>query len=378
MRVGILGGGQLARMLALAGLPLGLRFTVLDASADICAGDVADVLAGDFVDHACLSALAKLCDVLTFDFENVPASSVAFLQTQRDIHPNADVLAMTQDRLTEKAAFAALNVPVAPHCAVNSLAELTSATGQLGFPCVLKTRRLGYDGKGQYRLRGPGDVETAWRMMNDAPSILEAWIVFDRELSQVATRARDGCMVFYPLTQNVHRDGILALSLAPAKVSDALTHLAQTYARAMAEHYQYVGTFALEFFVVGEQLVLNEMAPRVHNSGHWTIDGAVTSQFENHLRAICNLPLGETTARGVSLMFNWIGEVPPLADVLCVPGFKQHDYGKQARAGRKVGHATLVAASFDQLQNSLNQMPAAVCTSEQRDYVRQKLLDIYL
>jgi 5-(carboxyamino)imidazole ribonucleotide synthase len=360
--IGIVGGGQLARMLVLAGVRLGLRFKIYDPSPDACAGAIAPLTCGAFADANALLAFARDLDVLTFDFENVPASTLAALATDVKIAPNPEALAMTQDRLTEKLAFSALGIPVASYRAVSNAEEMRTAVLALGAPGILKTRTLGYDGKGQTRLNDPMQAQSAFESLGLAACVYEQMVPFVRELSIIAVRAEDGDFRCYPLTENVHDSGILAVSLAPARVTDALTELAESYARRVAEHFAYVGTFALEFFQVEtdgiESLVLNEMAPRVHNSGHWTIEGAQCSQFENHLRAVAGLPLGSTRARQPSLMLNWIGELPDALTQLRCSHLSWHDYGKSSRAARKVGHSTLCADSLEILHGAVAEIEA--------------------
>ncbi|MGY0632642.1 5-(carboxyamino)imidazole ribonucleotide synthase [Luteimonas sp. A478] len=359
--VGILGGGQLARMLALAGVPLGLRFQVLDPAADACAGQIVPQLAAGYDDQAALADFAAKVDVATFDFENVPADSARRLAERVKVFPNPEALAAAQDRLTEKTLFQQLDIPVPAFEDVASREGLDTAIARIGTPCILKTRRLGYDGKGQFRIHGPDDAAQAWEALGTQAQkvglILEAFVPFDRELSVVAVRGRDGEFRTWPLTWNWHVDGVLSASLAPAPgVDPALAETASGYARRLAEELDYVGVFALELFCCGSGLMANEMAPRVHNSGHWTIEGAQTSQFENHLRAVLGLPLGATDAIGHSCMLNWIGDMPDPAPVLREAGGHWHDYGKQARAGRKVGHATLRADAPQTLAAALQRV----------------------
>ncbi|AEL07699.1 5-(carboxyamino)imidazole ribonucleotide synthase [Xanthomonas campestris] len=345
--VGILGGGQLARMLVLAGAPLGLRFAVFDPAADACAGQVAPLQVGAFDDAAALAGFAAQVDVLTFDFENVPAASAQQLATQVPVFPNPAALAIAQDRLSEKTLFRELGIPVPEFAAIDDRAGLDAALARIGAPCVLKTRRFGYDGKGQFRIKTFADADAAWDALGaqaaTAGLIVEAFVPFEREVSVVAVRGRDGGFRAWPLTENWHVDGVLSASLAPASVDAGLQEAAEAHARALAERLDYVGVFALELFVRDGTLLANEMAPRVHNSGHWTIEGAETSQFENHVRAVLGLPLGSTAMRGHACMLNWLGAMPDAAAFLAVPGGHWHDYGKQARDGRKVGHATVRA-----------------------------------
>lgn len=358
--VGILGGGQLARMLALAAAPLGVRCLVMDASADACAGQVAPLLTGDFTDPEALQAFASQVDVATFDFENVPAHSARWLAERIPVFPNPDALALTQDRLAEKTLFRELGIPLGAFRDVGSRAQLDEAITAIGLPCILKTRRLGYDGKGQFRIHRAADAEAAWQALGGLAEstglLLEAFIPFRRELSVLAVRGRDGGFDHWPLTENRHEEGILSSSLAPAEVAPDLQQAAIGHARALAEAMDYVGVFALELFEHDGVLLANEMAPRVHNSGHWTSEGSETSQFENHLRAVLGLPLGSTAMRGHACMLNWVGELPDRRSLLAVPGLHWHDYGKSPRPGRKVGHATLHADDAAQLHAGLERV----------------------
>ena len=340
-RIGIVGAGQLGRMLALAGYPLGLRCCFLDRSADSPGAQVAPSLIGELEDGALLEELAARSDVLTFDWENISGAALAPLARLTTIRPPAAALSVSQDRLHEKALFKRLRIPVAAHAAVDSRGQLLRAVQRLGLPGVLKTRRMGYDGKGQFTLADRAAIDAAWSALGGQALIYEKFQAFSRELSMVGARSPGGETVFYPLSDNRHRDGILRHSLAP--YADArLERSARRHLKRVLEALDYVGVLAIEFFVVGRRLVANEMAPRVHNSGHWTIEGCVTSQFENHLRAICGLPLGSTRALGHAAMINFIGEMPDRARLLGVEGLAYHDYGKQPRAGRKLGHCTIV------------------------------------
>ncbi|MDR7067693.1 5-(carboxyamino)imidazole ribonucleotide synthase [Pseudoxanthomonas japonensis] len=362
--VGILGGGQLARMLALSGAPLGLRFLVMDTAADACAGQFAPLLVGDYRDEAALAEFASKVDVATFDFENVPAESAEWLAARVPVFPNPRALAVAQDRLVEKTLFQELGIPVGAFADVGSLDVLRAEVERLGGACILKTRRLGYDGKGQFRIKSPADVDAAWDALGAQAAtvglIVEAFIPFERELSVVAVRGRDGEFRTWPLTENWHVDGVLSASLAPARVETALAEAACAHARRLADALDYVGVFALELFCRDGKLLANEMAPRVHNSGHWTIEGAETSQFQNHLRAVLGLPLGDTCVRGHACMLNWIGEMPDARAVLQEAGGHWHDYGKESRAGRKVGHATLRADDASSLARALSRVGAAL------------------
>jgi 5-(carboxyamino)imidazole ribonucleotide synthase len=376
--VGILGGGQLARMLALSGAPLGLRFRVLDTVADACAGQFAPLIVGDYRDETALAEFSSQIDVATFDFENVPAESAQWLSERVPVFPNPRALSIAQDRLAEKTLFRELGIPVPDFADVPDRAALDAAIARIGMPCILKTRRLGYDGKGQFRIKQPGigngesGLGTASAAMPDAAwealgaqatsvgLILEAFVPFERELSVVAVRGRDGEFRTWPLTENWHVDGVLSASLAPARADDTLASAAVAHARALAESLDYVGVFALELFCKDGVLLANELAPRVHNSGHWTIEGSETSQFENHLRAVLGLPLGDTRMVGHACMLNWIGTMPDADAVLREPGGHWHDYGKESRAGRKVGHATLRADSTSELADALGRIGAAL------------------
>ena len=357
LTAGILGGGQLARMMALAGAPLGLRFLVMDTVADACAGQFAPMIVGDWRDENALAEFASRVDVATFDFENVPAESAQWLAERVPVFPSPRALGVAQDRLAEKTLFQSLGIPVPPFAAVDSRASLDAAIAAIGTPCILKTRRLGYDGKGQFRLKSPADADAAWDALGGQARtvglILEGFVAFDSEVSVVAVRARDGEFRAWPLTQNWHVDGVLSASLAPAPVDAALADAAVAHARALAQSLDYVGVFALELFCRDGVLLANELAPRVHNSGHWTIEGSETSQFQNHLRAVLGLPLGDTRMVGEACMLNWIGAMPDANAVLAEPGGHWHDYGKESRPGRKVGHATLRADTPEELAATL-------------------------
>ncbi|MEO8161701.1 MAG: 5-(carboxyamino)imidazole ribonucleotide synthase [Arenimonas sp.] len=362
--VGILGGGQLARMLALAGAPLGLRFLVLDTVSDSCAAQYVPSLQADYRDEDALAEFAAQVDVATFDFENVPAESARWLSERIPVFPSPRALAVAQDRLAEKSLFRELGIGVPEFADIASRADLDAAIERLGAPAILKTRRLGYDGKGQFRIHSLAGLDAAWSALGaQAPSvglILEAFVPFERELSVLAVRGRDGEFRTWPLTENWHEHGVLSASLAPASVSEALAAEAVSCARRVAESLEYVGVFALELFVREGRLLANEMAPRVHNSGHWSIEGAETSQFENHLRAVLGLPLGSTRMLGQACMLNWIGELPAATPVLAEACGHWHDYGKTPRPGRKVGHASFRADTQAELAQALTRAGAAL------------------
>jgi len=347
MTVGIVGAGQLGRMLALAGYPLGLDFLCLDPARDAPAGQVAPLLNGAFTDRALLAELARRCDVVTFDWENVPGASLRTLARSRHhprIAPPVTALECGQDRVSEKRLFERLAIPTTRWRAVDSPADLERAVAAVGLPGVLKTRRLGYDGKGQALVRTREEAARAFARLRAVPLLYEELVPFDCEVSVIGARGARGEVAIYPLCGNVHGAGILRLTCAPFGTASLQRRAARYLARVLA-HFRYRGILAIEFFVRQGELIANEMAPRVHNSGHWTIEGAATSQFENHLRAILGLPLGATRALGHSAMLNLIGRIPPRARLLALEGVHLHDYGKQPRPGRKVGHLTVVEAS---------------------------------
>ena len=362
--LGILGGGQLARMMILAGAPLGLRFKVLDPAADACAGQLAPLTVGAYSDQEALTRFIEGVDAVTFDFENVPASATAWLAAQLPVFPPPAALAVAQDRLSEKTRFRGLGIPVAPFAAIETREELDAAVATLGLPCILKTRRFGYDGKGQFRIRSVDDVSAAWASLGPQASttglILESFVAFQSEVSVIGVRGRDGEFRAWPLARNWHVDGVLSASLAPALMPEAMRQRAIEYARRLADALEYVGVLALELFCRDGELLANEMAPRVHNSGHWSMDGSACSQFENHLRAGLGLPLGDTSALGVSCMLNWLGAMPDPDPVLRETGGYWHDYGKSPRAGRKVGHANLRADAPATLAAALTRVGAAL------------------
>jgi 5-(carboxyamino)imidazole ribonucleotide synthase len=342
--IGIVGAGQLGRMMALAGYPLGFDFLFLDKDAATPGGQVAPLLAGALDDRELLGQLSQRCSVLTFDWENIPVASLEDLPGAARISPPLRALSAAQDRITEKRTFELLGIPTTRYAAVDSRESLALAVKSIGLPGVLKTRRLGYDGKGQFVLRTAADLDRAWESLGAAPLIYENLVPFDAEISVIAVRGLNGDVVFYPLNLNVHRAGILRLTRAPYG-SVALTRQAHRAARKLLEHFKYVGVLTIEFFVKRGKLIANEMAPRVHNSGHWTIEGADTSQFENHLRAIAGLPLGSTRARGHSAMINLVGQMPTSELLARDAGLRWHDYGKAPRPGRKLGHLTICESS---------------------------------
>lgn len=351
-RVGVVGAGQLGRMLALAGYPLGLRCVFLDRSASAPAAQVAPILTGELEDPVQLSALAAASDVLTFDWENISGSALAPLERLTKVRPPRAALEVSQDRLAEKALFSRLRIPVAAHAAVDNKEDLVKAARKLGLPGVLKTRRMGYDGKGQFVLRGPAQIDEAWSAIGGPGLIYEKFQEFSREISIVGARAATGQTVFYPLSSNVHGGGILHYSMAPF-ANPKLERTARIYLKRVMNALSYIGVLTIEFFVVKGRLIANEMAPRVHNSGHWTIEGCVTSQFENHLRAICDLPLGSTRALGHTAMINFLGTMPDRERLLGVAGLAYHDYGKEPRPGRKLGHCTILKGRVTERNSAL-------------------------
>jgi 5-(carboxyamino)imidazole ribonucleotide synthase len=365
--IGVLGGGQLGRMMALAGYPLGLRLRFLDPAVDAPAGEVAEHLIGEYDDHGALEWFAEGMDAITYEFENVPVEAARYLSERVALFPPPEALMVSQERVAEKSFFRDLGIPTAPFAPISTREELDSALAEIGLPVVLKTCRLGYDGKGQAVIRDPSATNAAWEALGGQPLILEGSIPFERELSIISVRDLKGNVSFYPLIENHHREGILRLSLAPApKFTPELQIQAEAYATRIMEALGYVGVLAVELFQVGGKLLANEMAPRVHNSGHWTIEGAETSQFENHLRAVAGFPLGSTRPIGCSAMLNLIGTLPDRESVLSVTGAHLHLYGKVPRPGRKLGHLTVRADSRDVLQERLEALKAVVGYSSNR------------
>jgi 5-(carboxyamino)imidazole ribonucleotide synthase len=336
-------------MLALAGYPLGLQFRFYDSSEGP-ASHLAHTQVGAFDDLEALERFAEGLDLVTYEFENVPVEAARFLAELLPVYPPPRALEVSQDRLSEKQFVQQLGIPTAPFYPVQSHADLLEGLGQLGYPAVLKTRRLGYDGKGQSVVHNPEQAHETWAELDEQPLILEGFINFERELSLLAVRNPDGQTAFYPLVQNTHRQGILYQSLAPAPNIADLQPLAEEYAKRMLLELNYVGVLAIEFF--GDDLRVNEIAPRVHNSGHWSIEGAFCSQFTNHLRAMLNWPLGLSAPKGFSVMRNLIGHLPDPAQLS--PDFYLHLYGKGPRPGRKLGHITATADSPSGLEALLS------------------------
>ncbi len=368
-RVGIVGGGQLGRMLALAGRPLGLRFRFLEPGQDLPVEELGPVVRASYDDPEALERFPRGLEVVTYEFENVPVEAARSLALRLPVHPAPRALEVAQDRAVEKETFRSLGIPVAPFRRVDTREELSAAVADLGLPAVLKTRRLGYDGKGQVVLEGEADLEGAWRRLGTRPLILEAFVSFRRELSCLVARSTTGETRAWPLVENRHRNGILRTSRAPGEGvrEEGLQDEAEDYAGRILDELGYVGVLAVEFFDTGSGLLANEMAPRVHNSGHWTQDGARTCQFENHLRGILGLPLGPTELReGWAGMVNLIGGIPPREQILKVPGARLHLYDKAPRPGRKVGHVNLAARSGEELEEGMARLTALADQAERR------------
>jgi 5-(carboxyamino)imidazole ribonucleotide synthase len=349
LRIGVLGAGQLALMLAQASEQVGVEVVCAGSPGD-CAGAVAPVVTVDLNDAAEVAAFAAQVDLVTIESENIDAAVLEGL----NLYPNARAVGIAQDRLMEKRFFAECGIGTAPFAPVSSLEELETAMDATGLPAILKTRRMGYDGKGQVRLRERGEAAAAWEEIGGVACILEGMVAFQAEVSLIAARGREGEILFYPLIRNHHREGILRTSIAPY-VDATLQVEAERYIRTLLERMEYVGILAVEFFVVEGRLLANEMAPRVHNSGHWTIEGSVVSQFDNHLRAIAGMDLGSTESRP-TVMLNCIGTMPPVEETAAFIRLSRHDYGKEPRPGRKVGHLTFPAeetAAIEEWQRRL-------------------------
>lgn len=346
-----MGAGQLGLMLGHAGESLDLEFAFLDPAEKPPARTVGPVLSEPFDSREGRDMLAA-CDVVTYEFENVPVGAVEALADRVAVYPPPGALRHAQDRLMEKQLFQRLHIPVPNWREVSSRPDLDAALHEIGLPLVLKTRRFGYDGKGQFVIRKVEDADPAWQELHGRPAIAEEWVRFEREISMLGARATNGEIILYPMTQNEHRQGILHVSKAPAE-GDVVAAKAGAHMRKLLTSLDYVGILALEMFVVGDTVLANEFAPRVHNSGHWTIEGSRTSQFENHLRAILGLPLGDTAAIGHVAMINLVGHMP-LKTGLTERGWYLHDYGKAARPGRKLGHMTIVAGDAETRDRELS------------------------
>lgn len=344
--IGILGGGQLGRMLSLAAARLGLKTHIYSGEKAAPAFDVAAAhTVGSYGDQGALARFAATCDVITCEFENVPAATLETVARVVPVFPGAKSFAVAQDRLVEKDFVAGLGVPVAPYAKVDSEQDLREALSRVRVPALLKTRRFGYDGKGQILIRGEGEIPAALEAIGQAPALVEGVVTFEREVSIIVVRGQDGALQFYDPVENVHQNGILAISRVPARISPSLEVTARTIAGTIAAALSHVGVLCVEMFERGgerPELIVNEFAPRVHNSGHWTIDACHVSQFENHVRAICGWPLGETNRHSDAVMTNLIGaDVEKWREFAAEPSTAVHLYGKtEARAGRKMGHVT--------------------------------------
>lgn len=343
MKIGVLGGGQLGRMMALAGLPLNLEFCFWDDAAEPCAAPLGRVYKSAELDQFIAAA-----DLVTYEFENVPLAIAQQVAAAKPLHPSVEALRISQHRIREKSTFLALGIPTPNFAEINSPAELTAAVAKVGIPCVIKTATQGYDGKGQWVIRSEADLSGV--DFSNTPLIAEQFIQFERELSLVGVKSTSGELAFYPLVENAHENGILRSTIAPAPhIDPELEKTAQQHLTKLFEKLGYAGVLTLELFQTKTGLIANEMAPRVHNSGHWTMDGAVTSQFENHLRAILGLPLGQTQPHQVAGMVNILGDTPAVEAIFQVPGARLHLYGKSAKKNRKIGHINLTARDYAEL-----------------------------
>ena len=358
MKIGVIGGGQLGRMMAQAGTSLGMNFAFLDPAPDACAQALGEHIRADYGDLDHLRQLADEVDLVTFEFESVPAETVAFLSQFVPVYPSAEALRIARDRWFEKSMFKDLGIPTPEFADIQSQADLDAAVARIGLPAVLKTRTLGYDGKGQKVLRKPADVLGTFAELGSVPCLLEGFVPFSGEVSLITVRGRDGETRFYPLVHNSHEQGILRLSIASSQ--HPLQKLAEDYAGRVLKQLDYVGVLAFEFFEIDGGLKANEIAPRVHNSGHWTIEGSECSQFENHLRAVAGLPLGSTKKVGESAMLNFIGSVPAVAEVIAIDDCHLHHYGKAFKVGRKVGHATLRSADRATLDRQITAVESLI------------------
>ena len=351
-------------MLALSGYQLGIQFRFFDPSSGAPVGQIGELVAAGYDDRDALARFLDGLDVVTYEFESIPLDAVRFVAEHVRVFPPLVALEIAQDRLKEKELFQGLDIPVPEFAPVERLAELRDAAARLGFPVVLKTRRLGYDGKGQVVIRDEPSIEGSWERLAGVPLIVESYVGFQQEVSIIGVRHTDGRTAFYPPIENIHREGILRTSTVPARgISQKQGEMATEYCRRVMERLGYVGVLALELFSVDGLLLANEMAPRVHNSGHWTIEGAETSQFENHLRAVLGLPLGSTALRGSSGMVNIIGHLPSRDQVLSLDGAHLHLYGKAPTERRKVGHVTVVAESAAAVERGMSALVRLLGTS---------------
>jgi 5-(carboxyamino)imidazole ribonucleotide synthase len=362
MRIGVIGAGQLGQMLGEAGKEMGIECRFIDPSESPPAASVGSVIRKPFDDPEALAALASDCDVVSFEFENVPVEALHAIEDVVAVYPPPAALAIAQDRLLEKQLFDELGISLPTYRAVDSLQDLKQAVADLGCPCVVKTRRFGYDGKGQFVIREERQVDQAWAELGDRPLIVESFVAFDYEVSVIGVRNPTGEIAVWPLSQNEHAEGILRTSQSPVD-NPALIERASEYMNRMLQHLDYVGVLALELFVAGDALLANEFAPRVHNSGHWTIEGATTSQFTNHLLAITGQAPGSTQSIGYAGMINLIGDIPACASGMATGSVSLHDYGKAPRPGRKLGHITIVAESASERDRLVSQITHSVTQS---------------
>lgn len=356
-RVGILGAGQLGRMLAQAGQNLELEVHLFDIAPDACGGQVAPLTVASFDDLQAVQQFARTVDVITYEFENIPVRTVQALEDAGFlVRPSSASLKVAQDRAEEKQLFHRIGLPTPAYACVNSEEELQQALLSVGLPAVLKTRREGYDGKGQCVIQQAHDALAAWQSLGRKPCVLEAFVRFRREISVLVARGHDGTLQSFAPTENVHKGGILHTSIAPAAQADH----ARKWGEQLAEEVGHVGMLALELFETPEgDLLCNEWAPRVHNSGHWTLDAGSVSQFEQHMRAVVGLPLAHATLKGSVLMLNLVGTLPP-KELFEPVGGKWHEYGKPPRAGRKLGHVNFVGDSIEQVKELVAQVTASV------------------
>ena len=359
--VGIIGAGQLGQMLGTAADSLGLKCLFLDPSEKPPASTVGDVIQAAFDDASALADLANKCDVISYEFENVPVAALRAIESTCPVFPPPQALEHAQDRLQEKQLFESLDIPIPGYRTIDSASDLQQAAASLGLPLVLKTRRLGYDGKGQAILRDAADAASSFDSLGGRDLIAEQFVPFDREVSAIGARSEDGSIVTYALSENEHRDGILRVSRAPAE-GEQIRQNADDYLQRLLTRLDYVGVLTLELFVTGDQLLANEFAPRVHNSGHWTIEGANTSQFENHMRAIAGMPLADTSVVGFPGMVNIIGSMPEDLSAIRAAEAVTHNYGKTARPDRKLGHATIVCTTAAKREKRLQAIQDALST----------------
>ncbi len=355
MNIGILGSGQLARMLSIAAQTLGINTICFSPISQDSATQLSQTIHGDYHDQDKLKQLIKQVELITYENENIPTATAKLCLQQSQLYPSYEALKVSQDRLLEKNLFSQLNIPTVKYIAVGTDQELAQAVDEIGTPALLKTRRFGYDGKGQIPINHLQDLEKVRGLNHGEDLILEKYIHFDHELSIIAVRSVDGQIKFYPLSLNYHQNQILRLSIAPFE-HPQLQQQAQQYATALLEHLDYVGVLAIEFFLSGDTLIANEFAPRVHNSGHWTLNGAHYSQFENHIRAISKLPIGSTDSIGYNAMINCISSMPDRNEILKVPCTHYHDYQKQVRPGRKLGHINLHVDNKEDFYDLLQQL----------------------